>query len=449
MLFRSSGSLTNNGLAIYQLSRTTTESFGGWTDVVYASREHTTYPPQLVIEYSGGGPAPLAISTSSLTAATVNAAYSATLAATGGTAPYSWSVLGTGDALPTGLSLNATTGVISGTPAAGTAGTRTINFQVQDNDSDTATRSLTLVINPDPNVLQVTTSSLPAGMVGVAYSTTVAATNGSTPYVWSATGLPAGLSINASTGVISGTPTTAGAPTVAITVTDNVSDVDTVNLTLTIHAALTISTASLPSGEVGTAYSTTIAATGGFTPYTWSATGLPAGLSINSSTGVISGTPTTDGTSTVTVVVTDNNTHTDSETFSLIIAEPITFTLSLEAISNPTSGSVFSQQLVCSGGTAPYTWTATGLPAGLSLSTGGLLTGTATTAGNYAVQFVVEDNTGATGTSTVMITVMAPKKKSSSDSCRQAPVRTARTVSVFASLLLAVGALALRRSQAG
>src|SRR5581483_7921108 len=123
---------------------------------------------------------------------------------------------------------------------------------------------------------------------------------------WSATGLPTGLSVSSS-GLISGSPSAGGAFSVVISVTDasNPHQNASVTLPLTIQAAaLRITTGSLPTGPVNSSYSAQVLATGGVQPYQWSATGLPLTLSINSSTGVISGTPTLDATYSVTVKVT-------------------------------------------------------------------------------------------------------------------------------------------------
>jgi putative Ig domain-containing protein len=179
-------------------------------------------------------------------------------------------------------------------------------------------------------------ASLPAGTVNVAYTpTTVAATGGTGPYTWSATGLPAGLSIGSGTGTISGTPTTnTGSPfNVTVTVTDNTSATANQPYSLTINPAppppSITGPASLPAGTAGPAYpATTVTATGGVTPYTWSATGLPAGLSIGSTTGTISGTPTTAGTFSVTVTVTDSISEKASASYSLTINAGPDFTLS-------------------------------------------------------------------------------------------------------------------------
>jgi hypothetical protein len=175
--------------------------------------------------------------------------------------------------------------------------------------------------------LSITTSSLPGGTVSVAYTATLAASGGTSPYTWSlASGtLPAGLNLNAA-GSITGTPTTAGSSTFTVRVTDSAAPAATVtrSLTITIAAAptsLSITTAALPGGTVGASYSATLAASGGTTPYTWSlASGtLPPGLTL-SATGSISGTPTTAGTSTFTVRVTDSAVPAATVTRSLSIA---------------------------------------------------------------------------------------------------------------------------------
>ena len=134
-------------------------------------------------------------------------AYSLTLAASGGTGADTWQL--TAGTLPAGLSLNATTGLISGTPNTPVTATP-LTFKVTDSGSpaQTATSSLTLTIAPA--TLTITTVSLSTGVVNVSYSQTLAATGGTGAYTWQLTAgtLPAGLSLNASTGLISGTPTT-------------------------------------------------------------------------------------------------------------------------------------------------------------------------------------------------------------------------------------------------
>jgi hypothetical protein len=213
--------------------------------------------------------------------------------------------------------------VISGTPTA----TGTSNFTVRVTDSqapaDTATKALSIVVSAGIPDLVITTTSVPNGQIGVAYSQTLVATGGVTPYSWSTVGgtLPSGLSLS-SGGVISGTPTTSGTSNFTVQVTDSQAPADTATkaLSITIPADLSVTTSSLPNGTVGTAYSQTLAAAGGVTPYSWSlASGsLPAGLSLSSG-GVISGTPSATGTSSFTVQVTDSQSPADTATRALSI----------------------------------------------------------------------------------------------------------------------------------
>ena len=233
--------------------------------------------------------------------------YSATLAAAGGTGPYTWSI--SPGSLPPGLSLEASTGAISGTPTTG--GTVAFTAVVTDSSTPTAqvaSKPFTIDVHA---ALSITTTSLPRAAVGLPYSTTLTTSGGKAPFTWavSAGSLPSGLSLDPSTGVISGTPAlgTAGTTTFTVAVTDTLGGSTTAPLALDVFG---VTTSSLPSGATGGAYSQPLSATGGTPPYSWSiASGsLPAGLTINPTTGTVSGTPTTAATSAFTVAVTDSST---------------------------------------------------------------------------------------------------------------------------------------------
>ena len=184
--------------------------------------------------YPATTPPPLAVTTTSLPDGAVDAAYSATLEATGGAAPYTWAI--TVGAISAGLSLNTSTGEISGTPT--TAETQNFTVEVTDDDLATDTQALSIIVNPPPP-LAVTTTSLPDGTVGVAYSTMLEATGGTAPYTWAITvgAIPAGLSLNTSTGEISGTPTTAETQNFTVEVTDGDLATDTQALSISINLA--------------------------------------------------------------------------------------------------------------------------------------------------------------------------------------------------------------------
>jgi hypothetical protein len=188
-------------------------------------------------EHAASGPADLVITTGTLPGGTVGSSYSAALSATGGIGPYSWSV--TFGSLPSGLSLNQQTGVISGTPSV--AGSSTFTVQVRDSQAlaDTDSRSFTVNIQPQPiTPVVITTTSLPNARRNKSYSQTLAATGGVRPFAWSLVqgSLPPGLVLNQSTGVISGRATTVGSFSFVVEVRDSQSPsaTDTQSLSITV-----------------------------------------------------------------------------------------------------------------------------------------------------------------------------------------------------------------------
>ena len=339
---------------------------------------------------------PLTITTASLPAGAVLTAYSQTLAVTGGTPPYTWRV--TSGSLPGGLTL-ASSGNISGTPTA--AGTFTIQVAVSDSQQGSASGSFTIKINSAALVV-ITTTSLPAGTVGTAYTaTTLAATGGTPPYTWSvgSGSLPSGLSI--ASGVISGTPAAAGSFTFQVTVTDSQQATATGTFTIRITAAaLVITTTFLPAGTVGTVYTaTTLAATGGTPPYTWSVapgSTLPGGLSL-SSAGVVSGTPSVAGTFPVTLQVTDSAQVAATKSYSIAVAAaaaPLSIFTNQVSVPSGQAGVAYTETFAATGGTTPYSWyiTAGALPPGLNLNQStGSVTGTPTAAGTFTFTVEVAD----------------------------------------------------------
>ena len=167
----------------------------------------------------------------------------------------------------------------------------------------------------------VTTTSLPGATAGTAYSATLAAAGGTTPYAWSisAGALPSWAALASSSGVISGTASGSGTASFTAEVTDAATHTATQALSITTIASVTVTTASLPAATVSTAYSATLTASGGAAPYTWSiASGaLPSWASLNVTTGVISGTPTAAGTSSFTVRVTDSASNSATQALSI------------------------------------------------------------------------------------------------------------------------------------
>lgn len=348
---------------------------------------------------------PTITAVSPLPAGTVGVSYLQTVAVTGGTSPYYWSV--TVGALPAGLSLNSGNGQISGTPT--TAGTAGFTVQVNDYNQLSASKAFSLTINPPLAI--TTTSPLPSGTVGLVYSQPLTATGGIGPYTWVLHGgnLPAGLALNSATGQISGTPTAAGTSAFSVQVSDTQALRATASFSVSIIAGLVITTSSpLPAGTLSQSYSQPLAANGGVQPYTWSVSvgSLPAGLSLNSTTGVISGTPTASGTANFTVQVTDSAGTIASAALSITINAALTITTT--ALPDGSVGAPYSQPVGVTGGTVPYTYAlSTGvLPGGLSLSsTGGLITGKPTSAGSWTFTVQVTDATRFTASKQLSLTI--------------------------------------------
>jgi len=356
---------------------------------------------------------PVTITTSSLPTGVVGVAYSAQLIASGGSGSYTWSVT-SGTTLPSGLSIGASTGTVTGTPTA--SGTSNVSFTVRDSSGNSySSPPLSLSINVS---LTITTASpLPGGVVGAAYSTQLNASGGISPYTWSVTSgrsLPAGLSLNASTGVITGTPTAGCSCSFTITVNDSAGDTYvSPQLALTIAAGVGITTTSLPNGAVSSVYSAQLAATGGTPPYSnWivHSGSLPSGLTLNNSTGTISGTPTAVCTCSFTVTVKDNAGNT-SPAQSLSIKIVSTLTITTTSLPGGLIGTPYSQTLSATGGTPPYSWSQSSglLPPGFSpISSGGLISGTPQAPANtYSFTVKVTDAGGLTATQALSITTTA------------------------------------------
>lgn len=269
-------------------------------------------------------PSPV-ITTTTLPGGKVTSVYSATLQSTGGTAPLSWSVM-PGTSLPAGLTLDPSTGVISGTPTS--AGSKTFTVKVIDSAPTPQSATQQLSINIGYQLI-ITTTLLQTGSVNVPYDATpLQESYGTQPVSWSisAGSLPPGLSLASSTGVISGTPTTAGISNFTVEATDSTTptpETATKALSITIQPGLSVSTTSLPDGTVGVAYTATLEEHYGTIPLVWSIVSnsgtLPGGLTLNSSSGVISGTPNAAGTYNFTVMVTDSSSPPQTATQSLSI----------------------------------------------------------------------------------------------------------------------------------
>ena len=344
--------------------------------------------------------------TSPLAAWTVNRPYSSTFAAAGGSTPYTFAI--TGGTQPTGLSL-ASSGAFTGTATA--TGTFTFTVRVTDNAASTSSSTFQMTINGPP---VVSTTSLPGGTPGASYSQTLAETGGTSPFTWSGTGLPSWLSLSPA-GVLTGTAPNIATPTTynfSVTVTDFAGAASAAQpLSITVGGSLQITTTSpLAPWTVNRPYTSTFAASGGSLPYTFAITGgtQPTGLSL-STAGALTGIPTAAGTYNFTVTVTDNLQSIASASFQLIInGPPVVSTTSLPGAQ---PAAAYSQTLANTGGTAPFTWSGVNLPNWLSLSTAGVLTGTAPavqSATTYTFSVVVTDSAGAASAARSLSVTVTP-----------------------------------------
>jgi hypothetical protein len=345
----------------------------------------------------------MAITTTALPNWTAAFAYNKTIATTGGTSPITF--VKTSGTLPVGVSLGSS-GVLSGTPT--TAGSYTFAVQSTDKAGVSSTESYTVVVQP---AVAIATTALPNWTSGVAFSQTIAASGGTGTLTLSKTAgtLPAGLTLS-SGGVIAGTPTTAGTYTFTVTATDTLGATKSQAYTVTISPTVAITTTALPAWTADFAgYHQTITATGGTSPVTFSSAGtLPTGLTL-SSAGVLSGTPTTAGTYSFTVTATDNVGVAASASYTVTISPAVTIATS--SLSNATVNEAgYNQAITVNGGTGTKTFAVTAgtLPQGLTLSSAGVLSGTATALGISTFTVTATDTIGASVSQAYTVGVYEP-----------------------------------------
>jgi large repetitive protein len=269
-----------------------------------------------------------------------------------------------------------------------------------------ALSSFTASAQPAP---RITTTSLPDAVAGAPYRASLAVMGGKKPFLFTVISgtLPAGLILDPIAGTISGTPTTAGTSSFTVLLTDANLASDTQALTVTVNASVSITTAGLPPGTVGVPYSQALAATGGSGGYTWSVTSgsLPTGLTLSAS-GLISGVPSSSGTSSFTVQVRNQTGATASQNLTITVSSPV-LTITTTSLTAGVVGGSYAQTLTATGGSGSYTWSvsAGSLPPGLTLSSGGVISGSPAADGNYAFTIRAQDSTGAAATSNLSLNI--------------------------------------------
>lgn len=344
--------------------------------------------------------ATITLSPTSLTTGQVGVPYTQALIASGDPGPYNFSI--TQGSLPGGLGLSAS-GVISGTPSS--AGS--FSFTITATSTDTIDGSQAYTMTVSAPAITLAPASLPAAQVNLAYSQTLTASGGTSPYAYQVTSgaLPSGITLS-STGLFAGTPSVSGTFTFTIGATDSSAGTGapfSVSKSYTLAVSpptITIAPNTLPNGQVGTAYPlVSLAAGGGTGPYTFRVTSgaLPAGLALGSS-GLLSGTATQGGSFTFTVTATDASNYTGSQTYSVTLSGA-TLTITPSTLPVAQLSTAYNQTLSASGGTAPYKLVVTGaLPAGMTFNSAtATLSGTPTAGGSFPISVGVTDSSTGSG----------------------------------------------------
>lgn len=430
------------GLGHSQFSDATMSATAHFDGRCASLRQDDSNAALFVYPAGGGGGGPLAIQTTSpLGNATTGLPFSRQLAASGGTTPYTWSLV-SGSSLPGGLSLSQS-GLISGTPAA--AGTFSFTVKVTDAVGGTAEKSLSMTVS-DPSSgydSQFVSQTVPSTLgPGLTFFATIRWVNTGTR-TWDGAG---GFSIQSQNPSNNGTwggsqvpwfnapvapgqqmellfqataPSTPGtynfqwqlyqqgaglfgqmSANVSITVGDGGAPVP-----------LSINSVSSLSAVTGTFLTYIPTASGGTPPYSWqiAAGTLPAGIFLSAGTGTLTGTPTITGVSNVTLQVTDSRTAAAQKALTITVTGP-PLTVSTSSLPSAIKGVSFNQPLTATGGKPPYAWAISGggLPGGLSLSSTGLISGAPTATGSFTFAATATDANLQTANKTLTLTVIAP-----------------------------------------
>lgn len=327
---------------------------------------------------------------------TVGKSFSYQISASGSPSGYS----ATG--LPAGLSLNPTTGLISGSPTV--AGVFDAEIGASNVLGVGASSPFTVTIRPPASTPTVTSAVTAAGTVGTAFAYQIAANN--SPVSFNAAGLPDGLSVNSATGAVSGTPVTPGAFKLRVSANNATGSGGDTEVVVTLSAAAgapVVTSAASTTGAIGAALNYQAAASGGVTA--WSATNLPAGVDIDPVTGLVSGTPAVSGTFNATL--TARNTTGLGAPFALRLA--VAPSAATSAVTSATAatlapGGAFTYQIAA--GNTPVSYNAEDLPVGLRLNaTTGVISGTVATAGTYVVGVSANNAAGTGPVTTFTLTV--------------------------------------------
>jgi hypothetical protein len=307
-------------------------------------------------------------------------------------------VFSTSSTLPAGMTL-AADGTLSGTPTQ--SGSFPLTVTVTDSNGCTGSDTFTLTIGCQ--TITVTNPAVSTGTVGSPFSQTFtqSGANGTATFSLASGTLPSGMSLSAS-GVLAGTPAQTGSFPITVKVTDSNGCTGTgATYTLVISCqTITVTNPGNTTGTVGTAFSATFTQSGAIGTATFStSSALPTGLSL-SAAGVLSGTPTQTGSFPITVTVTDSNGCTGTGAAYTLVINCQTIPVTNPATTTGTVDAPFSATFTQSGaiGTATFSIASGSLPAGLTLSASGVLSGTPQVPGTFPITVKVTDSNGCTGT---------------------------------------------------
>ncbi len=331
----------------------------------------------------------------------------------GGNGTITWSV--SSNNLPAGLTLNATTGVLSGMPSVAAG----VNIIVRATDANGCFGETTVTLQINCPTIGITpstgaTTTLTAGTAGQAYSQTFTAAPAGGAYSYSIpmAAIPPGLNFNTATGVLSGTPTTTGTFGFTVTATGFGVCTGQQSYSLTIGCpTINVTAPAVNTATVGVAFSQSFTQTGGVGTTNFQAlTTPPTGLTL-STAGVLSGTPAVSGAFTFTVRATDSNNCTGMVSYTLTIGCP-TVTLAPATLPGGTYNVAYGQTLTAAGLTGAFTFAlqaGSSMPPGLTLSAAGLISGTPTQPSAFTFTVIATHTaSGCTGNRTYSIGIQCP-----------------------------------------